>query len=94
MNAPPKKYRIGEVAEFSQLSRQTIHNYTHLGLIKEQERTKGDHRLYDESVFSRLERIKVLRKRHPLKEIKGLLEREDGDGDARRTDGTADDAAR
>ena len=73
MRTPPKLFRIGEVAEYSGLSRQTVHNYTHQGLISESERTRGDHRLYDETVFARLERIKELRKTHTLKEIRRLL---------------------
>jgi DNA-binding transcriptional MerR regulator len=76
VKTPPKLFRIGEVAEFSGFSRQTIHNYTHLGLIREADRTRGDHRLYDERVFARLERIKELRKTHTLKEIQRLLEGE------------------
>ena len=57
--APPiKRYRIGEVSHFSGLSRQTVHNYTIMGLITEQEWTEGGHRLYDESVFEILKKHK------------------------------------
>lgn len=58
---PPKLYRIGEVVEYSGLSRQTIHNYTVMGLIHESRWTQGGHRQYDESVFERLDRIAQLR---------------------------------
>jgi len=51
---PPKLYRIGEVVEYSGMSRQTIHNYTTMGLLQESRWTPGGHRLYDESVFERL----------------------------------------
>lgn len=54
---PPKLYRIGEVVNYSGLSRQTIHNYTTMGLLRECSWTPGGHRLYDESVFERLYEI-------------------------------------
>lgn len=31
---PPKLYRIGEVVDYSGVSRQTIHNYTTMGLLR------------------------------------------------------------
>jgi hypothetical protein len=58
---PPKLYRIGEVVEYSGMSRQTIHNYTTMGLLHESRWTTGGHRLYDESVFRRLDRIAELK---------------------------------
>jgi len=58
---PPKLYRIGELVEYSGVSRQTIHNYTTMGLLKESCWTGGGHRLYDESVFSRLDAIAEMR---------------------------------
>ncbi len=54
---PPKRYRMGEVVEYSGVSRQTIHNYTTMGLIREIDRTRSGHRLYDEAVFDRLDAI-------------------------------------
>jgi DNA-binding transcriptional MerR regulator len=54
-----------------------------LGLITEEERTDSGHRLYDESVFSRLERIKRLRATKTLKEIRRILEQENRDRGAR-----------
>ena len=54
---PPKLYRIGEVVEYSGMSRQTIHNYTTMGILQESRWTPGGHRLYDESVFERLDAI-------------------------------------
>jgi len=57
------------------LSRQTIHNYTLAGLIAEARRTPSGHRLYDETVFDRLEQIKTLQsKNYTLYQIKKLLE--------------------
>jgi len=58
---PPKFYRIGEVVDFSGLSRQTIHNYTTMGLLPESRWTTGGHRLYDESTFERLNKIAELK---------------------------------
>ena len=55
------------------LSRQTIHNYTTLGLITEEERTESGHRLYGEDVFRRLRRIEDLKGKLTLKEIRRLL---------------------
>lgn len=72
-----KLYKIGEVMEYTGLSRQTIHNYTLAGLILEARRTASGHRLYDESVFDRVEKIKVLQSKHyTLMQIKKLLEKE------------------
>jgi len=70
---PVKLYRIGEVVRFTPFSRQTIHNYTTMGLIHEADWTDGGHRLYDESVFQRLAKIMELRKSKTLAEIKRIL---------------------
>jgi len=58
---PPKYYRIGEVVEHTPFSRQTIHNYTSMGLIQEARWTRGGHRLYDSSVFETLDLIAKLK---------------------------------
>ena len=73
---PKKLYRIGEVMKYSGLSRQTVHNYTMMGLIREAERTEAGHRLYEEDVFERIEKIKELKKNRTLKEIRVIIERE------------------
>lgn len=70
---PVKLYRIGEIVRYTPFSRQTIHNYTVMGLIREAEWTEGGHRLYDESVFQRLSQILELKKTKSLDEIKQLL---------------------
>ncbi|MEM6258335.1 MAG: MerR family transcriptional regulator [Planctomycetota bacterium] len=74
-DAPPKRYRIGELARHTGLTRQTLHNYTRWGLIQEAEWTPGGHRLYDESVFVRLSHIIQLRKSHTVEQIKCLLDK-------------------
>jgi len=73
---PPKRYRIGELARHTGLTRQTLHNYTRWGLIQEAEWTPGGHRLYDESVFTRLGKILRLRRGHTVGQIKAMLERD------------------
>ena len=74
---PAKLYRIGEIVRHTPFTRQTIHNYTTMGLIRESGWTEGGHRLYDESVFERLWRIGQLRKDKTLTEIQKLLRAEE-----------------
>jgi len=76
LEIPAKFYRIGELVSYTPFSRQTIHNYTIMGLIQEAKWTEGGHRLYDESVFARLSRIIQLRKTKTLMEIKEILSEE------------------
>ena len=69
-----KFFKIGEVIEYSGLSRQVIHNYTQLNLISEVERTPSGHRFYDEEVFRRLKKIMKLKsKGKTLMEIRTIL---------------------
>jgi len=75
-NIPVRLYRIGDVVRNTTFSRQTIHNYTTMGLIREAQWTDGGHRLYDESVFARLARIAELRKTRTLSQIKEILDAE------------------
>lgn len=77
MQIPAKRYRIGEIVRCSPFSRQTLHNYTIMGLIREAEWTEGGHRLYDETVFQRLSRIEELRKTKSLAEIRCILREEE-----------------
>src|SRR5512146_9702 len=74
---PAKLYRIGELVRYTPFSRQTIHNYTIMGLIQESEWSQGGHRLYDETVFARLSRILELRKTMTLTQIRRILNQED-----------------
>jgi hypothetical protein len=60
---PPKMYRIGEVVSYSGLSRQTIHNYTTMGLLRESHWTPGGHRLFAPDVFDRLDAIAEMKAR-------------------------------
>ena len=77
---PRKLYKIGEVMRYSRLSRQTLHNYTMMGLISASERTDSGHRLYDESVFRLLERIELLKRHRTLSEVKELIARDQPEG--------------
>jgi DNA-binding transcriptional MerR regulator len=73
---PKKLFKIGEVMKYSGLSRQTIHNYTMMGLIIEEERTPSGHRLYPEGVFPRLEKIKMLLRHRRLREVVEIMKKE------------------
>jgi len=63
----------GELVRYTPFSRQTIHNYTTMGLIQEASWTEGGHRLYDISVFERLSKILELRKTKTLAEIRAMI---------------------
>ena len=76
LDIPAKLYRIGELVSYTPFSRQTIHNYTIMGLIRESKWSEGGHRLYDESVFGRLSQIIQLRKTKTLSEIREILSEE------------------
>lgn len=90
LRIPAKRYRIGELVRYSPFSRQTIHNYTIMGLIREAEWTEGGHRLYDESVFERLSRIIEMKKTKSLHEIRRILSEEDGIATPPSRTGSAD----
>src|SRR4030042_1802914 len=77
LKIPAKLYRIGELVNYTPFSRQTIHNYTIMGLIREAKWTEGGHRLYDESVFERLSEIIKLGKTKTLSEIRETLSKKD-----------------
>jgi DNA-binding transcriptional MerR regulator len=77
LQIPTKLYRIGELVHYTPFSRQTIHNYTIMGLIREAQWTEGGHRLYDESVFEKLSKIIELKKTKTLWEIRRILSKEE-----------------
>ena len=74
---PTRLYRIGDLVRHTPFSRQTIHNYTTMGLIRESQWTDGGHRLYDESVFEQLSKITEFKKSKTLSEIRKILGSED-----------------
>lgn len=77
LEIPAKLYRIGDLVNYTPFSRQTIHNYTIMGLIREASWTDGGHRLYDEGVFRRLSQIIELKRTKTLAEIRQILCREE-----------------
>jgi len=77
VDVPAKLYRVSEIASHFRLTRQTVHNYATIGLITERRRTPGGQRLFDESVFHRLHRIRRLKDRYRLHEIRHLLDAPD-----------------
>lgn len=92
LEIPAKLYRIGDLVNCTPFSRQTIHNYTIMGLIREARWTAGGHRLYDESVFQRLSRIIQLKQTKTLAEIRQILGKEEkaaqtGSGEKERSPG-------
>jgi DNA-binding transcriptional MerR regulator len=65
--------------DYSGVSRQTIHNYATMGLIRESRWTGGGHRLFDESVFERLDRIAEMKAASKsLQDIRDHFARLDG----------------
>jgi len=74
---PVKLYRIGDLVRYTSFSRQTLHNYTIMGLIREAQWTEGGHRLYDESVFEKLSTIIKLKRTKTLSEIRRILSKEE-----------------
>jgi len=77
---PAKLYRIGDLVRYTCFSRQTLHNYTIMGLIREAQWTDGGHRLYDESVFGRLSKIIELKRTKTLLEIRRILNKQEPAG--------------
>ncbi len=77
LQVPAKLYRIGELVRCTPFSRQTIHNYTIMGLIREAQWTEGGHRLYDELVFEKLSKIIELKKTKTLWEVRQILNRQE-----------------
>ena len=78
IKVPVRLYRIGDIVRYTPFSRQTIHNYTTMGLIREAEWTQGGHRLYDESVFERLSKIMEMKNDNKsLFEIRKILSKEE-----------------
>ncbi len=68
--------------DYSGVSRQTIHNYATMGLIRESRWTHGGHRLFDESVFERLDCIAEMKAANKsLQEIRDHFAQLDGQRD-------------
>ena len=63
MPLPRRLWKVGDLIRATGLTRQTLHTYTLLGLITEEERTPGGQRLFGDEVFARLRRIDALKRR-------------------------------
>ncbi|GIW73035.1 MAG: hypothetical protein KatS3mg102_2577 [Planctomycetota bacterium] len=64
----------GELAERSGLSRQVIYTYTTMGLLREAERSKAGHKLFEETALVRLRIIENLKERgYTLRDIKQIF---------------------
>ncbi len=73
-----KLYKIGELIEYTGISRQTVHNYTLIGLISPVKRTKSSHRLYSEDSIKKLMKITEYKKKgYTLEKIKEILTRKE-----------------
>jgi DNA-binding transcriptional MerR regulator len=57
-------YRIGELAELAGVSTRTIDYYTKIGLLHEEKRTTGKHRLYTKEALTKVKLIKQLQEHH------------------------------
>ncbi|MCA1594323.1 MAG: MerR family transcriptional regulator [Acidobacteria bacterium] len=69
-------HRAREFAGLTGVTVRTLHHYDRLGLLKPSGRTAAGYRLYGERDFARLQQIATLKFIGlPLKQIKGLLER-------------------
>ena len=69
--------KIGEVCRRSGLSRQMVSSYCMYGLIRENRRTDGGHRLFGEKVLMRLKLIRdLLGHGYTLREIREIFIRD------------------
>lgn len=59
-DASQKLYSVGEVVRQSGISRQVLHNYTVLGLLKVASRTPTNRRYYDDTVFRRIALVRKM----------------------------------
>ncbi len=66
-------YKVNELTKLTGLSRQQIHLYTQMGLIKESYRNASGHRFYSKDVVDRIFLIEMLKRHRTLGEIKKLL---------------------
>ncbi len=67
-------YKVNEISKLTGLSRQQIHNYTQLGLIKESYRTDSGHRLYSKETIDRIFLIEMLKRHRTLNEVKEFIQ--------------------
>ena len=68
--ASRRLYTVGEIARAAGCSRQTLHAYALIGLIRETGRTSGGHRRFSGGVVRRLDEIRSLKEGLTLAEIR------------------------
>ncbi len=75
-----KTFSVEEVAKKLNVTPRTLHYYEEMGLISPVTRTAGGHRIYDEPVVEKLNRILQIKDSLgiSLQEIKEIMEIEDG----------------
>lgn len=82
VSSSPKSSHIllktGEVLRRAGISRQVFYQYLTLGLIEEAVQKPTGHRLFHESVIRRIQLIKGLNGRYPLREIKEIFFKDRG----------------
>jgi MerR family copper efflux transcriptional regulator len=67
-------YKIGELAQLTDISVRTIDFYTSIGIIQPVKRTPSNYRLYSDETILRLKRIEQLKKaKYTLEEIKAYM---------------------
>lgn len=67
-------YKVNEICKLTGLSRQQVHNYTQLGLIREAYRSKSGHRFYTKETIDRIFLIEMLKRHRTLKEVKEIIQ--------------------
>ncbi|WP_219837330.1 MerR family transcriptional regulator [Paenibacillus sp. R14(2021)] len=75
----PAIYTVEEVTEKLGITARTLHYYEEIGLLPDVSRTEGRHRLYDESMFLRIQHILKLKLvlGASLQEIRSILQAEE-----------------
>lgn len=79
-----KLYSTADVMTQTALSRQTLHTYQRMGLIRPAFRTRSGRSYFDESVFNRLKLIALYKRHRPLQDVKIILDVEDALAELRR----------
>ncbi|WOH63841.1 MerR family transcriptional regulator [Bradyrhizobium sp. BWA-3-5] len=70
-----RRWRIGELAEYTGVTVRTLHHYEHMRLLSASERTGGGHRIYDSDGVQRVYQIRALRELgFSLEEIRNAME--------------------
>jgi MerR family transcriptional regulator, thiopeptide resistance regulator len=75
-----RTYRVGEFAAVTGVSVRTLHHYDQIDLLRPSSHSEGGHRLYTDRDLLTIQQVLTLRYLgFPLRQIRGLLTREDFD---------------